>query len=123
MKRVMMYLKPYSVRMLFGFIIKVLGTFMDLGLPWVLAFIIDDVIPYQKISLILLWGLVMIALSIGARTFNIIANRMASRVARNATEQLRHDLFRKILSLSGKQLDYFSIPSGITNDLRYLQYT
>jgi ATP-binding cassette subfamily B protein len=97
--------------MLLGFAIKVIGTFMDLGLPWVLAFIIDDVIPYQKISLILLWGLVMIALSIGARTFNIIANRMASRVARNATEQLRHDLFRKILDLSGTQLDYFSIPS------------
>jgi ATP-binding cassette subfamily B protein len=111
LKKVMMYLKPYTIRMIFGFTIKVLGTFMDLGLPWVLAFIIDDVIPYQKISLILLWGLVMIALSIGARTFNIIANRMASRVARNATEQLRHDLFRKILSLSGKQLDYFSIPS------------
>ncbi len=111
MKKVMMYLKPYTIRMLFGFTIKVLGTFMDLGLPWVLAFIIDDVIPYQKISLILLWGLVMIALSIGARTFNVIANRMASRVARNVTEQLRHDLFCKILSLSGKQLDYFSIPS------------
>ncbi len=111
MKKVMMYLKPYSIRMLFGFTIKVLGTFMDLGLPWVLAFIIDEVIPYRKISYILLWGLVMIALSIGARTFNIIANRMASRVARNTTEQLRHDLFLKILSLSGKQLDHFSIPS------------
>ncbi len=111
MKKVMLYLKPYAIRMLFGFTIKVIGTFMDLGLPWVLAFIIDDVIPYRKISLILLWGVAMIALSIGARTFNIIANRMASRVARNATEQLRHDLFLKILSLSGRQLDYFSIPS------------
>lgn len=111
MKKVAMYLKPYIIRMLFGFTIKVLGTFMDLGLPWVLAFIIDDIIPYKKISLILLWGLSMIALSIGARTFNIIANRMAARVARNATEMLRHDLFDKILSLSGKQLDHFTIPS------------
>lgn len=111
MKKVAMYLQPYIIRMLFGFMIKVLGTFMDLGLPWVLAFIIDDVIPYKKISLILLWGLSMIALSIGARTFNIIANRMAARVARNATEKLRHDLFDKILSLSGKQLDHFTIPS------------
>ena len=111
MKKVMMYLKPYTLRMLFGLTIKILGTLMDLGLPWVLAYIIDDVIPYRKISLILIWGIAMIALSIGARTFNIIANRMASRVARNATEQLRYDLFRKILSLSGKQLDHYSIPS------------
>jgi ATP-binding cassette subfamily B protein len=97
--------------MLFGLMIKILGTFMDLGLPWVLAYIIDDVIPHQKVSLILWWGVVMIALSIGARTFNIIANRMAARVARNTTENLRHDLFAKILSLSGTQLDYFTIPS------------
>ena len=111
MKKVLTYLKPYSMRMLFGFIIKMLGTFMDLGLPWVLAYIIDDVIPYKKVSYILWWGVAMIGLSIGARTFNIIANRMAARVARNTTEALRHDLFEKILSLSGTQLDYFSIPS------------
>ncbi len=111
LKKVVIYLRPYALRMLFGFMIKVLGTFMDLGLPWVLAYIIDDVVPYRRISLILIWGAAMILLSIGARTFNIIANRMAARVARNATEQLRHDLFQKILTLSGKQLDYFSIPS------------
>jgi len=111
LKKVFIYLKPYRVRMLFGFIIKVLGTFMDLGLPWVLAFIIDDVIPHQKISLIVWWGLAMVILSIGARTFNIIANRMASKVASDTVESLRHDLFQKILSLSGKQVDYFTIPS------------
>lgn len=111
MKKVFHYLKPYTFRMLFGFLIKVLGTFMDLGLPWVLAFIIDDIIPKGKVSLILWWGVVMIILSIGARTFNIIANRMAARVARNTVENLRHDLFHKILSLSGTQLDHFTIPS------------
>ncbi len=97
--------------MLFGFTIKVLGTLMDLGLPWVLAFIIDDIIPIGKVSLILWWGIVMILLSVGARSFNIVANRMAARVARNTIESLRHDLFQKTLSLSGAQLDYFTIPS------------
>lgn len=111
MKKVIYYLKQYGFRMLMGFVIKVIGTFMDLGLPWVLAYIIDDVIPYQKVSFIIWWGVIMIALSVGARTFNVIANRMASRVARNTIEALRHDLFEKILSLSGTQLDYFTIPS------------
>ncbi len=111
MKKVLMYLKPYTARMIFGFAIKVFGTFLDLGLPWVLAYIIDEVIPYKELRLILMWGIVMLVLSVGARTFNIIANRMATRVARNATEKLRHDLFEKILSLSGKQLDHFTIPS------------
>lgn len=111
MKTVLKYLKPYSLRMTLGFTIKVLGTFMDLGLPWVLAYIIDDVIPYKKVSLVLWWGLAMILLSIGARSLNITANRMAALVARNTTERLRHDLFSKILDLSGTQLDHFTIPS------------
>lgn len=111
MKKVLTYLKPYVVRMSFGFLIKVLGTFMDLGLPWVLAHIIDDIIPYHQVSLILWWGVVMVLLSIGARTFNILANRMAARVARNTIENLRHDLFYKIQSLSGTQLDCFTVPS------------
>lgn len=111
MKKVITYLKPYAARMTFGFLIKVLGTFMDLGLPWVLAYIIDNVIVHGRISLIAGWGIVMIALSIGARELNIIANRMAAKVARNAIVCLRNDLFEKILSLSGTQLDHFTIPS------------
>lgn len=114
MKRILLYLKPYSGKMLVGFLIKVAGTFMDLGLPWVLAYIIDDVIPIGKVSLILLWGVVMLVLSIGARMGNIIANRMASRVAGDTVEQLRHDLFWKIEHLSGAQVDYYSIPSLVS---------
>lgn len=111
LKKVMYYLKPYSIRMLYGLTIKIIGTLMDLGLPWVLAYIIDDVIPHKKVSQILWWGVVMILLSVGAREFNIIANRMAAKVARDSIEKLRYDLFQKILSLSGTQLDYFTVPS------------
>jgi ATP-binding cassette subfamily B protein len=114
MKNIIKYLKPYSFRMTIGFIIKVGGTFMDLGLPWVLAYIIDDVIPLSEVKLILYWGLIMLFLSVGARTMNIIANRMASRVAGDTVERLRHDLFWKIEQLSGAQVDQFSIPSLIS---------
>ncbi|HHX13213.1 MAG TPA: ABC transporter ATP-binding protein, partial [Clostridiales bacterium] len=111
MKKVFTYIKPYTGRMTLGLIIKATGTFMDLGLPWVLARIIDDMIPLGEISYILWWGVVMLLLSIGARTFNIMANRMASKVARDVVETLRHDLFAKIQSLSGAQVDRFTIPS------------
>lgn len=111
MKRVLTYLKPYIPRMTLGLTIKMFGTFMDLGLPWVLAYIIDNIIPTKSISSILWWGVVMLFLSVAARTFNIIANRMAARVARDSVKGLRHDLFNKILSLSGTQLDHFGIPS------------
>lgn len=114
MKIILKYVKPYSSKMLIGFLIKVTGTFMDLGLPWVLAYIIDEIIPVKSIKLVLLWGLIMIFLSIGARQMNIIANRMASRVAGDSVRALRHDLYQKIEYLSGKQVDTFSIPSLVS---------
>jgi ATP-binding cassette subfamily B protein len=43
--------------------------------------------------------------------FNITANRMASRVARDGARAIRHDLFASTMRLSGRQTDAFTIPS------------
>lgn len=108
------YLRPYYVRMAVGFLIKFTGTLMDLFLPWTLAYMIDTVIPENKEGQILLWGLFMILCSVLAVTFGIIANRMASRVASRAVETIRGDLFKKVMSLSGSQIDAFTAPSLIS---------
>ena len=100
--------------MLRGFLVKILGTFADLGLPWVLEFILDDVVPLGRISLVLWWGVVMFFLAVAARLLNIRANRMASKVARDTIEEVRHDLFHKIMYLSGNQTDRIGIPSLIS---------
>lgn len=114
MKTILKYLKPYRVPMAFGLFIKITGTFADLGLPWVLSYILDEVIPTGKISLILLWGMVMFALAVAARQFNIIANRKASKVARDSVQLIRHDMFQKIGMLSGTQIDQLTVPSLIS---------
>lgn len=114
MKRIFGYLKPYIGRMTFGFVIKFIGTIMDLCLPWILAYIIDYIIPTKNINLIFIWGGLMIVCSILGVTLNITANRMAAKVARNATENIRHDLFEKISYLSSYQVDNFGVPSLIS---------
>lgn len=108
------YLKPYFGRMGVGFLIKFVGTIMDLCIPYILAYIIDSVIPMKSRRLILLWGLLMIGCSICAVAFNIIANRMASKVAGDAAEMIRHDLFSKTMYLSNAQTDSFTKPSLIS---------
>ena len=100
--------------MLGGLAIKVLGTLTDLGLPWVLAFMIDDVIPKKSLSLVAVWGVVMLVLAVVTRALNVQANRMASSVARDVTRAVRHDLYEKIMSLSGRQVDQFTIPSLVS---------
>lgn len=46
--------------------------------------------------------------------FNVIPNRMASRVARDITEKIRMDLYEKTSSLSCSQVDAVTIPSLIS---------
>ena len=100
--------------MTIGLIIKILGTFADLGLPRVLAYMLDYVVPEGDIGKVFLWGGVMIVLAVLARQLNIKANRRASRVAADTTQRLRHDLYEKINTLSGAQMDKFTVPSLIS---------
>jgi len=108
------YIKPYYHQMGTGFFIKFIGTIMDLCIPYILAYIIDTVIPRKQRDLVLWWGVSMLLCSVLALIFNIIANRMASRVARDVTRAVRHDLFSRIMYLSNRQTDYFTKPSLIS---------
>ena len=115
MKKVLTYyLRPYYARMALGFAIKFFGTIMDLFLPWILAFIIDSVIPTGDKRMIYLYGLLMIVCAIGAFTMNVVANRMASAVSRDTTRTIRHDLFERIVHLSAAQTDEVTKPSLIS---------
>ncbi len=114
MKRLILYLKPYIPKMTIGLFIKFIGTIMDLLIPWILAHMIDAVVPTKRIQDIVLWGGAMILCATVAVIANIVANRMASRVAAETTRRIRHDLFSKITYLSCGQIDTFTIPSLVS---------
>ncbi len=114
MKLIFRYVRPYLKRMSLGLLIKFTGTIMDLFLPYILAHIIDNVVPLGDMGLVLRWGLLMLLCSFLAIAGNVIANRMAAWVARETTRRLRHDLFRKISYLSNRQIDRFTVPSLIS---------
>lgn len=111
MKKIILYLRPNVLRMVLGVIIKFIGTIMDLFLPWILSYLIDEIVPRENIGEILFYGFLMVVCSVTAWLGNVIANRMASRVARNTTQSIRHDLFSKISYLSCRQTDEFTIAS------------
>ena len=114
MRRIFGYLKPYRLRMALGLAIKFTGTIVELAIPWILSYMIDHVIPLRDAGRIYLWGGVMFLCAVVALLFNITANRMASLVSRNATEQIRNDLFGRVLYLSNRQIDGFTLPSLIS---------
>ena len=114
MKYVIRYVKPYLPTMAYGFTIKFTGTIMELLIPYILSYIIDEVTPKNDISLVIKWGLVMIACAAMVFICNVWANRVAAGVSRDTIEKLRYDLFHKISYLSSSQVDKFTIPSLVT---------
>ena len=108
------YIRPYVGRISLGVSIKFFGSLMDLLLPWILAYIIDTVIPTKEIPQIFLWGGVMLICSVIAVVTNIVANRMASSVARDTTGHIRHDLFAKVSYLSIPQIESVGVPSLVS---------
>ena len=94
MKVILHYIKPFVPRMCLGMFVKFIGAMMELLLPWILSYLIDDIVPLRSLNLILVWGGAMILASILSLVTNILANRMAAWVAQHTTQALRHDLFK-----------------------------
>ena len=120
MDEVLKYVKPYTLRITIGMIIKIIGTIVDLIMPWILAYIINDVNDPKTMVML---GLIMILCAFVGLFGNIIANTMAAIVSRLVTTTLRHDLFKKINDLSLSQVDKLTIPtliSRMTNDTYYV---
>lgn len=114
MNKILKYLKPYTKKIVFGLTVKSIATIMELFLPWLLAYVIDSIIPTKQISLVFLYGLYMLISSILALYGNITANRLAAKISSDAIENLRNDSYEKIMSFSNRSADKFTIPSLIS---------
>ena len=117
------YIRPYLRRVAGGTSLKFLGTVMDLFLPWLLAYVLDNVVKSGDRGQIYLYGGLMVLCALLALLGNVLANRAAASVARDVTGDIRHKLFDKILRLTSSEIDRFTIPSLIsrmTTDTYYI---
>lgn len=114
MKTLFSYLAPYKLRMALGFCIKAAGTLAELVLPLIMAEMIDVVAPRGDVLALSLWGAGMLACAAVGLGGNVIANRMASAVARDTMDRLRTDLFAATLRLSARQTDEVTVPSLVS---------
>lgn len=124
MKRILTYLLPYKKRLLLGFTIKVTGTVAELFIPFLLTYILKNVIVTEEISSIIKYGAIMMVCAFIACVGNVTANRMAARVTADFSINMRQELFLKTLQLSAKDTDGFtiaSLESRITSDTYNVQ--
>ena len=125
MKSLLKYLGKAKLFIAIALIIKVSAPLIELAIPYILSHILDNVVPTKSIKTIVFYGIAMIACACLACVGNITANRMAARVARNTTKELRHDLFVRTMGLSSKQIDKYTIPSlesRLTSDTYHVHH-
>ena len=124
MKWIFTYLKPLRARIAAGTMIKVIGTLAELMIPFLLSYILENVIESNDAKKIILYGVLMAACAVIASLGNIIANRMAAKSTMLFSTQMRKNLFSKTLHLSARSTDRFTIPSlesRITSDTYNVQ--
>ena len=117
MKRILSYYKFYKFKLVLVIIVKIIGTALDLVIPFLLSFILDKILPNIDVNNylnIIYYGLLMILCSVLAFIFSFKANQIASYIGSKCAEILRNDLFKKIENLSLEQVDEISMPSLIS---------
>ncbi len=124
MKWVFSYLKPLTGRITVGITIKTIGTLAELIIPFLLSYILENVIESNNVGRIVFFGALMSVCAVTASLGNIIANRMAAKTTMLFATEMRKNLFSKTLYLSARSTDRFTIPSlesRITTDTYNVQ--
>ena len=75
MKLIFRYMGRYKAAVLLAMGIKLAGTMTELLLPYILEYMIDDVVPAGSLPRVVLWGLLMFAAAVVCRQLNVLANR------------------------------------------------
>ncbi len=114
MKLIFRYMGRYKKAIIIAMLMKLAGTVVELLLPTIFEHIIDNVVPAGKLIPVLLWGLGMFLTAIICRELNVRANRRAIDNAHHVSYDVRQDLFRNTMNLSGAQFDAFGLPSIIS---------
>ena len=108
------YIRPYWGFILLTTFIKLLGTVVELLIPYLMEIMVDIKVPEGDRPAIFLFGGLMILCAALALGFNVLANRMAAQSAGRITKAIRHDLFAKLQSLSARQMDELTISSAVS---------
>lgn len=124
MRFILSYMKKFKGPVFLAMLLKLVATFLELTLPFILEHLIDDVAPLGDWRQIIYWGLLMIVLAFAARNTGVWANRRAVKTASSCIYLIRKDLFKKTINLTGDQIDEITIPSltsRMTSDSYNLQ--
>ncbi len=124
MKRLGVYLKPYTLESILGPLFKLLEALLELLVPLVVADIIDTGIGAGDSGFIVKRCLLLIGLGLLGLASSVTAQYFAAKAAIGFTASVRHALFGKVQSLSYAELDKLgtsTLMPRMTSDMNQVQ--
>ncbi|MBO0430904.1 multidrug efflux ABC transporter subunit EfrA [Enterococcus sp. DIV0660C] len=114
MKLMWHYTMRYKKFLLFNFICVFGFILIELGLPTILARMIDFGILQDDFDYVKQQGIVMIVITVIGIILNILLGYFGSRITTNIVADIRDDLFEKIQSYSHQEYENLGVSSLIT---------
>ena len=124
MKRLGVYLKPYTLESILGPLFKLLEALLELLVPLVVADIIDTGIGAGDTVFIVKRCALLIGLGLLGLASSVTAQYFAAKAAIGFTASVRHALFGKVQSLSYAELDKLgtsTLMTRMTSDMNQVQ--
>ena len=123
MKKILNYLKKYKLNLIFGPIFKLLEAIIEISLPIIIAFLIDNYNNFSTNELIyyLVFLLVLVVLGF---VFASIAQYIAAKTSQGFSKTLRENLFTHINQVPTYKLNHLgtsAIVNRIINDVTNLE--
>ncbi|WP_346889804.1 ABC transporter ATP-binding protein [Clostridium sp. UBA1056] len=114
MKLILKYLKNYKLLFMIN-VISVFGFILvELGIPTIMARVIDKGIANSDINYIKTMGLIIVVISIIGVLGTILLGYCSSKISTSITRDIRNDIFKKSQEFSHSEYDRFGISSMIT---------
>ncbi len=124
MKRLIPYLDNYKKECVLAPLFKMLEAIFELTVPLVISYMIDNGIRQGKSEVIVRsFGILVVLAAVGL-CVSCTAQFFAAKAATGFSKELRHDLFKHILSFDFSQIDQYGTSALITRqtaDVNILQ--
>ncbi|MCL2399058.1 MAG: ABC transporter ATP-binding protein/permease [Defluviitaleaceae bacterium] len=126
MSKIFEYMKPYTFMMLCTVALLAVEVILALILPGYMADIVNDGVLTGHIQIIWRNGGIMLLITLLSMVAALITGYFTARISTGVANDLRADVFQKVLSFSNAEINRFSTSSLITrttNDIMQIQTT
>ncbi|MGL5042134.1 MAG: ABC transporter ATP-binding protein [Culicoidibacterales bacterium] len=114
MKLMLRYVKKYRIALLFNFISVFAFVIIELGLPTILARIIDEGIGMDDFEVVKYYGLIMLGVIILGLFGVLTLAYFGARISTNVVRDIRDDVFAKTRIFSTSEVNQIGVASLMT---------